>query len=78
MRIKKICFIGYGSHVEKTLIPSVNLNNKNIKIITKKKLNNFQTFSSVQIALKNLTKDYVFFNCKTHLSHSLQDFRISN
>jgi hypothetical protein len=62
MRIKKICFIGYGSHVEKTLIPSVNLNNKNIKIITKKKLNNFQTFSSVQIALKNLTKDYVFFN----------------
>jgi len=62
MRIKKICFIGYGSHVEKTLIPSLNLNNKNIKIVTKKKLNNFQTFSSLQIALKNLTKDYIFFN----------------
>ena len=62
MRIKKICFIGYGSHVEKTLIPSLNLNNKNIKIVTKKKLNNFQTFSSVQIALRNLTKDYIFFN----------------
>ena len=44
MRIKKVCFIGYGLHVEKTLIPSLNLNNKNIKIITKKKLNNFQTF----------------------------------
>ena len=62
MRIKKICFIGYGSHVKKTIIPSLNLKNKNIKIITKKKLNNFQTFSSVQIALKNLTKDYIFFN----------------
>jgi predicted dehydrogenase len=62
MRIKKICFIGYGSHVKKTLIPSLNLNNKNIKIVTTKKLNNFQTFSSVQIALRNLTKDYIFFN----------------
>jgi hypothetical protein len=62
MRINKICFIGYGSHVEKTLIPSLNLNNKNIKIVTKKKLNNFQTFSSVQIALRNLTKDHIFFN----------------
>lgn len=69
MRIKKICFIGYGLHVEKTLIPSVNLNNKNIKIITKKKLNNYQTFSSVQIALKNLTKDYVFFNCTPPTYH---------
>jgi hypothetical protein len=62
MRIKKICFIGYGSHVKKTLIPSLNLNNKNIKIVTTKKLNNFQTFSSLQIALRNLTKDYIFFN----------------
>ncbi|CAO6130731.1 MviM Predicted dehydrogenases and related proteins [Candidatus Pelagibacterales bacterium] len=69
MRIKKICFIGYGEHVEKTLIPSLNLNNKNIKIVTKKKLNNFQTFSSAQIALKNLTRDYIFFNSTPPIFH---------
>ena len=62
MKIKKICFVGYGSHVEKTLIPSLNLKKKNIKIITKKKINNFETFSSTKKALKILSKDYIFFN----------------
>ena len=28
MKIRKICFVGYGSHVEKTLLPSLNLEKK--------------------------------------------------
>lgn len=37
MKIKKICIVGYGSHVKNTIIPSLDLKNINIKIITKKK-----------------------------------------
>ena len=62
MKIKKICIVGYGSHVENTIIPSLNIHTKNIKIITKKQINGFETFSNIQSALKKLTKDYIFFN----------------
>jgi hypothetical protein len=62
MKNKKICIIGYGSHIKKTIIPSLNIKSKNIKIVTKKKLNDFETFSNIQLALKKLSKDYIFFN----------------
>ena len=73
MKIKKICIIGYGSHVKKTIIPSLNLKSKNIKIITKKKIHNFEKFPNIQHALRKLSKDYVFFNSsppKFHYSTS--------
>lgn len=62
MKIKKICIVGYGSHVKNTIIPSLNIQNKNIKIITKKIINEFETFSNIHVALKKLSKDYIFFN----------------
>lgn len=62
MENKKICIIGYGSHVENTIIPSLSMKSKNIKIVTKKKLNNFETFSNIQEAIEKLPKDYIFFN----------------
>lgn len=62
MKIKKICIVGYGSHVKNTIIPSLDLKNINIKIITKKKIDNFDTFSNIELALKKLSKDYIFFN----------------
>tara|TARA_A100001015_G_scaffold229308_1_gene259244 strand:- start:1657 stop:2574 length:918 start_codon:yes stop_codon:yes gene_type:complete len=62
MKNKKICIIGYGSHIKKTIIPSLSIKSKNIKIVTKKKLNDFETFSNIQLALKKLSKDYIFFN----------------
>lgn len=62
MKIKKICIVGYGSHVENTIIPSLNIHTKNIKIITKKQIDDFETFSNIRSALKKLTKDYIFFN----------------
>lgn len=62
MKIKKICIIGYGSHVRKTILPSLVLHAKNIKIITKKTINNFDTFPNIQSALKELPKNYIFFN----------------
>jgi predicted dehydrogenase len=63
MKINKICFIGYGSHVEKTLIPSLKINKKNIKIISAKFLDNkFETFFSIKSALKNISKDYIIYN----------------
>jgi hypothetical protein len=71
MKIKKICFVGYGSHVEKTLIPSLNLKKKNIKIITKKKINHFETFLSTKKALESLSKDYIFFNSTPPRFHYL-------
>lgn len=73
MKIKKICIIGYGSHVKNTIIPSLDLKTKNIKIITKKKINNFETFPNIKLALKKLSKDYIFFNStppKFHYSTS--------
>jgi hypothetical protein len=79
MKIKKICFVGYGSHVEKTLIPSLNLKKKNIKIITKKKINNFETFSSTKKALGSLSKDYIFFNSTPpRLHYSLSKLILSS
>jgi hypothetical protein len=62
MKIKKICIVGFGSHIKNTIIPSLNLETKNIKIITKKKINIFETFPNIQVALKKLPKDYIFYN----------------
>jgi len=62
MKIKKICIVGFGSHIKNTIIPSLNLETKNIKIITKKKINVFETFPNIQVALKKLPKDYIFYN----------------
>lgn len=73
MKIKKICIVGYGSHVKKTIIPSLSLSSKNIKIISKKKINNFESYSSIEEAIKKLSKDYTFFNStppKFHYSSS--------
>ncbi len=71
MKTKKICIVGYGSHVKKTIIPSLNLDDKNIKIITRKNVNNFETFSNIKIALKKLSKDYIFFNSTPPKFHYL-------
>lgn len=60
--MKKICIVGYGLHTKKTIIPSLNLDNKNIKIITNKHVESFETISDIKIALKKLPKDYIFFN----------------
>jgi hypothetical protein len=62
MKMKKICIVGYGSHVKNTIIPSLNLKNKNIKIVTKKIIDDFETISNLRLALKKLPKDYIFFN----------------
>jgi predicted dehydrogenase len=63
MKIKKICFVGYGSHVKKTLIPSLTLRNENIKIISSKSLSNkFVTFPNIVSALNNISKDYIIYN----------------
>ena len=74
MSINKICFIGYGNHVKKTIIPSLKIKKKNIKIVTKKKITeNFETFSDIKTALQTLDKSYVFFNStppKEHFSIS--------
>ena len=59
---KKICIVGYGSHVKNTIIPSLNMNSNNIKIITKKKISRFETFENLDLAFKKLSKDYIFFN----------------
>ena len=69
MKIKKICIVGYGSHVKNTIIPSLNLQTKNIKIVTKKIVDEFETFSSIHVALKELSKDYIFFNSTPPKSH---------
>lgn len=69
MKNRKICIIGYGSHVENTIIPSLSIKPKNIKIVTKKKINNFETFSNIQEALEKLPKDYIFFNSTPPKSH---------
>ena len=74
MPINKICFVGYGNHVKKTLIPSLTIKKKNIKIVTKQKItDNFETFTDIKTALKSLDKSYVFFNStppKEHFSTS--------
>ena len=72
MKIKKICIIGYGLHVEKTIIPSLALNKKNIKIITKKKIiDKFETYPDLKTGLKMITKDYVVFNSTPPREHYL-------
>ena len=73
MKIKKICIVGYGLHVKNVIIPSLKLKNKNIKIVTKKEVKNFETFSNIKEALKKLSKDFIFFNStppKLHYSIS--------
>ena len=71
MQINKICIVGYGLHVKKTIIPSLNIQTKNIKIITKKIIDEFETFSSIHVALKELSKDYIFFNSTPPKFHYL-------
>jgi hypothetical protein len=59
--IKKICILGYGSHVKKTIIPALNLNKNNLKIITTKSdLIRFETFPNIKTALKKLVKIILF------------------
>ena len=73
MRNRKICIVGYGEHVKNTIIPSLNLKKKNIKIITRKKNCSFISFPDIKSAIKQLTKDYIFFNStppKDHFSTS--------
>ena len=74
MRFKKICFIGYGSHVNKTIIPYLNLNKKNIKIVTTKlNINKYETFPNIDNALSKISKDYLIYNAtppKFHFSTS--------
>ena len=74
MQINKICFVGYGNHVKKTIIPSLSIKKKNIKIVTKQKITeNYQAFTDIKIALESLDKSYIFFNStppKEHFSTS--------
>ena len=73
MKIKKICILGYGSHVKNTIIPSLPIKPNSIKIVTKKKIKDYETFPNIKLALKKLTKDYIFFNStppKNHFSTS--------
>lgn len=63
MKTRKICIVGYGSHVKNTIIPSLEKNEKKkLKIVTNKKINTFETFTNIKTALKKLSKDYIFFN----------------
>jgi predicted dehydrogenase len=63
MKIKKICFVGYGPHVEKTIIPSLKLKKENIKVITSKLLfNKFNTFRNIKSALREIDKDFIVYN----------------
>ena len=53
MKIKKVCIVGYGSHVEKTIIPSLSIKKKNIKIISSKPaIKNFEIYPNIKTALK--------------------------
>ena len=79
MTINKICFVGYGNHVKNTIIPSLSINKKNIKIVTKKLLTeNFETFKSVESAITSLDKSYVFFNSTPPKEHFLTSKLILN
>lgn len=62
MKSRKFCIVGYGEHVKNTIIPSLNINPENIRIITKKLIKGFKTFPNIKSALKVLSKDYIFFN----------------
>ena len=63
MKIKKVCIVGYGSHVEKTIIPSLSIKKKNIKIISSKPaIKNFEIYPNIKTALKKIDKRYVIFN----------------
>lgn len=71
MKFKKICIVGYGSHTQKTIIPSLCLKKENIAIVSKKKFDNFCSFPNINIALKKLTKDYIFFISTPPKNHYL-------
>ena len=63
MKIKKVCIVGYGPHVEKTIIPSLSLKKRNIKIISSKiQIKNFDVFPNIKTALKKIGKDHIIFN----------------
>ena len=79
MKINKICFIGYGDHVKNTIIPSLSINKKNIKIVTKRSITeNFQTFKDIKSAIGNLDRNYVFFNSTPPKAHFLTSKLILN
>ena len=69
MNNKKICILGYGAHVRNTIIPSLNLKRKNVKIVTKKRVSDYETFPNIKLALKNLSKDYIFLNSTPPMIH---------
>jgi predicted dehydrogenase len=79
MKIKKICFVGYSPHVEKTIIPSISLDKKNIKIISSKSsIKNFDTFPDIKSALKIISKDYVIYNATPPKLHFVTSKLILN
>ena len=79
MAINKICFVGYGNHIKNTIIPALSINEKNIKIVTKKLITeNFQTFKDLKSAINNLDKNYVFFNSTPPKEHFLTSKLILN
>ena len=79
MKIKKICFVGFGSHVEKTIIPSLSLDKKNIKIISSKSsIKNFDTFPDIKSALKIISKDYIIYNATPPKLHFITSKLILN
>ena len=78
MRNRKICIVGYGEHVKNTIIPSLNLKKKNIKIITRKKNCSFFSFPDIKSATKQLTKDYIFFNSTPPKDHFITSKLILN
>jgi hypothetical protein len=79
MKIKKICFIGYGNHIKNTIIPSLLIKKKNIKIVTKKVISeNFETFKEIKYATNNLDKNYVFYNSTPPKDHFLTSKKILN
>ena len=79
MKIKKICFVGFGSHVEKTILPSLSLDKKNIKIISSKSsIKNFDTFPDIKSALKIISKDYVIYNATPPKLHFITSKLVLN
>ena len=72
MKINKICFVGYGSHVEKTIIPSLSLKNNNIKIITTKPIvTKFEIFPNLKSAINQIDRDFIFYNSTPPAIHFL-------
>lgn len=72
MKIKKICIVGYGSHTQKTLLPSFQkiLKNKDIKLVSSKNIFvPFEIFINITQAIKSLSKDFFFYNSSPPNDH---------